>query len=78
MRRSCFPTVLVSGVVKVRAGDALQRAREDHHGAPNSALNRIELIEQRDGIVDLREPNLLLFQVVAVELFNFAATLDRP
>jgi len=58
---------LVSRVVEIGAGDGLQRVGED------GALRAVEQVEQRHGIADLREPNLLLLEVVAIELLNLAA-----
>jgi hypothetical protein len=53
--------------VEIGARDALQCVRED------GAFRAVELVEQRLGIADLREPNLLLLEVVGVELLNLPA-----
>ena len=58
---------LVARVVEIGAGDALQRVGED------GAFRAAELVEQRHGVADLREPNLLLPEIVALELLNLAA-----
>ncbi len=58
---------LVARVAEIGARDALQRVGED------GAFRAVELVEQRDGIADLREPNLLLLEVVAVERLNLPA-----
>ena len=58
---------LIAGVMKIGAGNTSQRIGK------NIVLHRIQPVEQRRWIMDLREPDFLFFQVIAIEFLDLAA-----